>query len=418
MIHPNGPRVRMVTCALLAALVAPAMARAETPASLDCYLTHSELQCQDVRSALDGSVADVRWVSGDAPWSVGIRDVETGIGRRYFVRFRGVPIGGTDSVDYRISREVPHSAGHDRTLALLVATVQQGLVPFLRVDEPGGTSDGALSLTARTSDAPTPTAPSPWYLRPRIGGEYFGGNLTSINAMAGLEANYSDPEWRWRLDGEARYRYLDIDLPGASLRGDFIQFRASTVGARALVDGLSLAVRVEARGEPQNNLDVRGRAGGGIEWVLSPFLAANETNVGARLLAQGVFDRYTTETLNGERERLYFEPRLEAFGRVHTDPVDFELSGGAAFVADAPENWWTWAELEATFRIVDGLQLGVSGGLLYRGDVIQAPADRDALNPIAATTGSSLQELTANASLNLSWAFGNSLLRSQDQRWQ
>ncbi len=413
----RGLLVLTVTLASFAALTSEA--RADYVVRFDCYLAHSDLSCADVRSALGGAIPGARLVPrGDSALSIELRDLEAGQGRRYYARFTGRPIGSDEELSFRISREVPHASGHDRALPLVVALVQRGVVPFLQVDQPGEVEDGQLTLAGRPGEVEDDSQPSRWYFRPTLSGGYFGGNLTSVSAVFGLGINYSDPEWRWRLEGEGRYRYLDIDLPGASLRGDYVQVRGETVVARSLVDGLSLAIPLEALREPQNNLDLRARAGLGLEWVLSPFLAANETNLGGRIVGSGVYDAYATPNLESNLERGYFESRLELFGRVHTEPVDFELSGGLALLPEAPELWSTWGSLETTIRVADGFSIGVAAAVLYRAGAIHAPLAPDQLNPIAATTGSSFGELTLTTELSLSWTVGNSLLRSQDQRWQ
>ena len=414
----GGLRVLVVTLALCATTTSSA--RADYSVRFDCYLAHSDLTCPDLRSAVEGAIPGARLVTGgdEAALSIELRDVEAGQGRRYYARLAGRPFGSHDELSFRISREVPHAAGHDRSLALVVSLVQRGVLPFLRVDEPGEVERGRLTLAGRPGGVEDDSEPSRWYSRPSLSGGYFGGNLTSVSASFGLGINYSDAEWRWRVDAEGSYRYLDIDLPGARLRGDFVQLRAETVFARTLVDGLSLAVPLEAVREPQNNLDLRAEAGLGLEWVLAPFLAANETNLGGRLVGSAVHDRYSTPNLQADLERSYFESWAEVFGRLHTDPMDFELTGGLSFLPELPELWSTWGELEVTWRVAEGFAVGLAGSLLYRAGAIQAPLDPDALNPIAATTGSSLGELTMTTQLSLSWTLGNSLLRSQDQRWR
>ncbi|MFK7987378.1 MAG: hypothetical protein AB8I08_15260 [Sandaracinaceae bacterium] len=404
---------------LVLCTLATTEARADYVVRVDCYLAHSDLRCPDVVAALEGALPGSRLVSsGDSALSIELRDLEGAQGRRYYVALRGQPVDGEEELAFRISREVPHAAGHDRTLALMVALVQRGIVPFLRVDEPGEVTDGRLTLASQPGETNPPSEPGRWYARPSLSGGYFGGNLTAVSGSAGLDINYSDPEWRWRLNSEARYRYLDIAVSGATLQGDFIQFEGDTVLARSLGSGFSIGAQGQGLREPQNNLDLRARAGLGLEWVLAPFLATNESNVGVRLAGFAVYDRYATTTVNGQRERGYFESRARLFGRLHTDPIDLELSGGVSFLPELPSLWSTWGELEVTARVTQGFAVGLSGSVLYRAGAIHAPADPGLLNTIAATTGSSLGELTMTTELRLSWTLGNSLLRSQDQRWR
>jgi len=89
------------------------------------------------------------------------------------------------------------------------------------------------------------------------------------------------------------------------------------------------------------------------------------------------------------------------------------------FVLDSPELWHVGGELSAAVRIADGLQLAVGGQLLYRGGAIHMPADPSEIDPIAtAAIGSDFGEITVQTEVSLTWAIGNSLLPSQDQRWR
>jgi len=420
MIAPT--RARMAACALALLTLPSASASAEMPADFDCYLVPGEPTCQDVRRAFGGSVPGLA-LDADAPeLTIVLRDSEVALGRRYLARFAGRPRGSDEDAQFELTAFVPESSGHDRAIALVVALLQRGAVPFLEVRAPGTAEDGALRLEATASDAEASSAdddPSPWYLRPRVSGGYVNAGLEVVNVGAGLEVNYSDPQWRWRVDGDATYRYLDVSLGDSDLVGEFFAWGGRSVFARSLGGGFSFALFGGVRSQPNNNLALRGDAGIGAEWVLSPFLAANETNVGARVTVAGYADRYVTPNQEARDSRVFAEPAATVFGRMHTRPFDLEISATAGLLLDRPEIWHVGGELSATLRIADGLQLSVSGELLYRGGAIHMPADPSQIDPIATTAaGSDFGEVTVETQVALTWAIGNSLLPSQDQRWR
>ena len=415
-------RARTAPCALTILLLLVARpAAADCRVELDCYLADADLECQDVRRAFGDSVPGVGLDGDDPQLRVRLRDVEVALGRRYFATFEGRPAGGADEARFELVSEVPTSAGHDRALALVVALLQRGSVPFLEVSAPGTAEDGVLHLEVSAGDVAgaAADAPSPWYVRPSVTGGYVRAGVELANVGGGLEINYSDPEWRWRVEGELQYRYLDVPLGNESLEGDFLAYRARSTFARSFEAGFSVALYGGVESAPNNNRAFRGEAGAGVEWVLSPFLRANETNVGARVRIAGRYDEYVTPNIENATERVFAEPSATLFGRVHTQPVDLELQATAACVLDRPELWSVGGNLSAAFRIADGLQLTIGGGVLYRSGALHAPADPSAIDPVAtAVSGSDFGELTVQTEALLSWAIGNSLLRSQDQRWR
>lgn len=415
-------RARMAACALALFTSLPASASAEMPAAFDCYLVPGEPTCQDLRRAFGESVPGLALDADDPELTVTLRDSEVALGRRYLARFAGRPRGSDEAARFELTAFVPESAGHDRAIALVIALLQRGAVPFLEVRAPGTAEDGALHIEARATDAAEGTDdddPSPWYLRPRLSGGYVNAGLEVVNVGAGLELSYSDPEWRWRVDGSATYRYLDVDLGDSTLVGDFLSWSARSTFARSFGAGFSAAIFGGARSEPNNNLSLRGDAGVGVEWVLAPFLAANETNIGARVAMIGYADRYVTANQEARASRVFAEPAVTVFGRVHTRPFDLEVAATAGTLLDRPELWHVGGELTATVRIADGLQLSVGGELLYRGGAIHMPADPSQIDPVATTAaGSDFGEITVQTEVALTWAIGNSLLPSQDQRWR
>lgn len=409
-----------------AILFCPREAHAEMAVRFDCFLGEGiETQCREIAQAFRSSIPGMTLVEGEAALDVRLRATEVANSVRYFADFSGRPLSepeGNDPIRFTVTDDVPRSAGSDRTLLVLVALLQRGMVPFLRVDTPGQAEGDVLQIAATAIDSESPEAGAEitgWYLRPMIAGEFVSAGIMIAAARGGLELNYSDHEWRFRLRGKASYRYLSLSIGDSRIEGDFFELEGETILARSLGAGFSVAILGAGFCEPQNNLESRGAAALGVEWVLSPFLRANEANIGARLTMWGYYDDYVSPSIEMRKERLHADPQLMLFGRLHSDVIDLEANASASFVLDAPRFWTLGGELKATVRILDGFSIGLEFELLYRAAALHAPFDPSALNPVATTlAGSDFGELTASAELTISWTFGNSLIRSQDQRWR
>lgn len=409
-----------------AILFFPREAHAEIAVRFDCFLGDGiEIECREIAQAFRPSIPGMTLVEAESVLDVRLRATEIANGFRYFADFSGRPLSeseGHDPIRFTVTEDVPRSAGNDRTLLVLVALLQRGMMPFLRIDTPGQPDGDVLQITATATDSESSEAgthTTGWYLKPMIAGEFVSAGIMIAAARGGLELNYSDHEWRFRLRGKATYRYLSLSIGDSHIDGDFFQLEGETILARALGSGFSLAIIGAGFREPQNNIESRAAAALGVEWVLAPFLRANEANIGVRLTIWGYYDDYVSPSIEMREERFHADPELMLFGRLHSDMIDLEANASARFVLDEPRFWTLGGELKATVRILDGFSIGLEVELLYRAAALHAPLDPSALNPVATTlAGSDFGELTASAELTISWTFGNSLIRSQDQRWR
>jgi hypothetical protein len=411
---------------MICALMFPTEARAETAVRFDCFLSEGiEIQCREIAQAYRSSIPGLTLVEDATLFEVRLRSTEVAGGFRFFADFSGHSLSEPEAgepLQFTITEDVPRSAGNDRTLLVLVALLQRGTLPFLRIDAPGEPDGDLLRVTATATQSASHDAGSQatgWYARPMIAGEFVSAGIMIATAQGGLELNYSDPEWRFRLISKASYRYLNLSLGDSHLEGSFVELEGETVLARSLGSGFSLALIGAASSKPQNNLDSRAGVALGVEWVLASFLRANETNIGTRLTLWGYHDDYVTPNIEARDERFYADPSFSLFGRVHTDIIDIEANASFGFVLDEPRFWTVGGELETSLRVFDGLSLALELELLYRGAALHAPMNSSALNPVATTlAGSDFGQLTVSAELTISWVFGNSLIRSQDQRWR
>ena len=398
-------------------------AQADVSTEVDCLLVHSDLSCSELLGTFETSLPSAAQDSEASAVRILLRDIEDTVGRRYVVTFSGQPPGSHETTELKLSVEVPHAAGHDRTLALVVAMLHRGLVPFLHVEAPGVSEGGALLVRASRGGVDENSSgeadATRWYARPNLTGEYARVGLTSATVRAGLELNYSAPLVRWRFAGNAEYRFLDFDVGGTTLRGSVVNVDASTRVARSFGSHLSLGVLGGVERSPANNLSWRTRVSAGFELLRAPFLETNESNVGARVEMSVYYAQLDSANAALDTRLLYTEPSVEIFGLFHRRRIDIELGASLAFVTHAPELWRVGGEGSITVRLTERLSLSLEGGLQYLGGAIHQPLDENALEPVAvALGGNTLTPITVSTRLTLAWALGNPLLRSQDQRWR
>ena len=428
----GGARCALAVTCVFGTLAIGGTARAEMRVAWDCFLPESEVECRDVAGAFFATVPGVARADAEvADLSIQLRATRLARGQRYLADFAGTPFApdaGQEPVVFALSEHVPDAAGRDRALMLLVALLQRGTVPYMHVATPGKGEGGVLRLEAAgntaagqgSGDAADEAgSQAGWYGRPSVAGELVSAGVRVISLEASFELGWSDPSWRWLTTASGGYRHLDLELPGTTLRGGFVQARGRSVLARSLGSGFGLGLVGAARREPQNNLESRAQAGVGLEWMHRELLRADEGNFGARYVMSGIWDRYATATVHGQTSRLYPHQSLSLFARWHLDAIDVEANVAGGVVADQPELWDVGGELAVTLRLAEGLELEIGGAVIYRGGAVHEPADLARIDPVAsAVAGSDFGELTYTSRVSIAYSFGNDLLRAQDQRWR
>ena len=403
----------------------PGAARADVPVWIDCYLPEVVPECREVRQAFGAAVPGVTVTETTPQIAVDLRVQEEAVGRLFFADFSGRPNGTgiRDRISFTLTERIPHAAGSERTLLLLVVLLQKGIVPFLRVDAPGQVTGGRFRLDVYADGDDTPAVPSSapgWYVRPAFTGDITQAGLQRISLTGELEANYSLPLWRFRLVSELIWERWDFQIPDGRLAGSFFRGESKFHVVRSIGKGFSFAINGAVSRHPQNNLDVRYEAGYGVEWALAPFVRAGEANVGARVSALATHDRYVTPNLEDRAERTALRPGFTPFVRIHFERVDIESSFWGSFVVERPEFWAWGGDANIAIRITDGLQFTLTGWFIHQSSrVLREPLNRDRLDDVTrAALGDDFGRFVMGVNTTLSFAIGNALLRSQDQRWR
>jgi len=411
-------------CAVVCFVVAfglPGLARAELPVRWDCYLPEGPVQCGGLERAYRSSIPWLT-VADSQPDAVQIRvrSVQHQRATRFVVDFAG----GTDAPHFRLVRSVRRTVDADAAMLDIVATLQRGTMPFLSVSQPGSTEEGQFRLEATDlgegREPSQPETSSPWYVRPEVSGELYRGGVSVLTGSASLLVDHSVEEWRFMASAATTYQHIHLQIPGGNaLDGAIVTADGDLLLAMGLSRHLSLAMLGDGGRAPHHNIDVRAFGALGLEWIDEPFLETSGNDVGVRYRAGVLAHDYVTPNVNGDARGLYPAHSLTTFARWHFEAVDLSADVTWWMLMDRPRYWELRSEAEATFRLADGLELSLRGGLTWRERSLAAPADPDGLDPLAGVIGGmDFGELSYGAEVGIGWAFGNSLAHTRDQRWR
>jgi hypothetical protein len=390
----------------------PAAAQ-ELEVAIDCYLDSNALECGELISSYFAAVPYATAGSGPGALALELRAIAHASTTRYVVR------GRRDRRSVELEADVRRSAEEAIALAKVVALLQQATIVFFTLDAPAALDGDALVL--RLGEAgETEDEPEHWYLRPSVSGEMISTGFTVASGRVETEINYSHDLHRLRAEGRLEYYYFDLTLPDVGrLEGGFLNGRAEAVAARSLGHGFVVGVASDVERAPQNNLDVRVRGGGGVEWLSDERLEVDDEIFGVRVGAYATYDVYAAQNLENRRERFYPDGEAAIFARWHGEVVDIAGEASATAPLDRPESFRLRARLDLTLRPTDGLELSLSGRVRFQGDVVNVPQDPNALDPIATLVyGTDFDELAVEGTLSVSYSFGNALLHAQDQRFR
>jgi hypothetical protein len=399
-------------------------ARAALDVNWDCYLPSGQVTCVTLETAVFSSGAYLRALDdahADATLTVRAAPFAGGVAYSFAV---SESQGGT----FTFVDRVPDRFSADAVLLRLVGDVQKVTTPLFALDEPGRFRDGALTLSLRDPDAGPRQGRSDdestrWYVAPSLDvtGERFG--ILSVNASAGIDVNWSHPDWRVRGYGWSSYRLVVADPSPDETDPRNLRYENFDIGTDLYVirswGGFSLAANGYAIRDPRSNFALRSGTNVGAEWVLVPFLKTDEGNVGAQYIFGPERQDYVYESILGHSTLTYLRHRARVFGAWHFQRVDLE--GSTSFQAHVFDVRFSSlsASGSVTWRILDDLALSMNGSVSYRNALLNEPLDRSQLHPLEAFFGGGAYgDVTWSSWVGVTYTFGNSLLARQDQRWK
>lgn len=411
----------MLLPTLLFSLAIPAAA----PLSVawDCYLPDDRVQCTALQQAHFSALPFVLQAPAEsADLVVSLRSQRVPTGRAYTLSFTGVG----DRPSFVLEDRVLDTVADQGLLLRLVATLQRGMAPYLELASPGQIGeDGTLALKLR-DPAAAPAAASKgdsstgWYIAPGVSAAASRDSIDHVNVGGNLLVNWSAPDWRVRVSAGGSYRRWSLEQEGGAdpLLYETISGGGSLVAVHTLWEGLSLGTSTIIGHDPPDNQIYVVRPRFGVEWVLRPHLDADESNVGVRYLFGGENVLLFRKNLRGNLQESFLLHEAAGFLRWHFSRADAQVTLGAKSILDDWDYSSVFGDASFTWRVTDDLWLTAAGGLSVRNKLINAPATPPE-NPLEQIfSGKSFGTFTYSTSIGLSYAFGNSLLDSQDQRWR
>jgi hypothetical protein len=409
-----------VTLALLSAWPA----HAALDVAMDCYLPSASVSCSSVERAFFSNPAYQRVVEGVTPdATVVVRGLRISDGVSYTI-----DVTSKDGAKFSLEDRIPYVFTQDAVVLRLVGDMQKSTA-HLFVVEDAKTEGDVLTLTLRDPDAGPRSArkddeTTGWYIAPWLNLNASLEGIRNVDGSAGVEVNWSHPAWRVFGWTWTNYRYISTDDPTGTLRPEDRTYQNLDVGTdwtvvRNLFDGVSLGANIFTMREPRENYAWRAGTLIGAEWLSKAFIKTDDGNYGVRYEIGAEHQDYVLQTVLLKRTHDYMRHRLRLFGRWHFSRVD--LNGGV--VAKSVLNDLRFSEIEVygglTWRVLDDLSLETWSEAGYRNGLVNEPKDLSKLHPLEQFYGGgSYGDLVAEQWVGVRYTFGNSMIKTQDQRWR
>lgn len=413
----------MLTPAALALLLlAPLQTQQPLTVAWDCYLPDDRIACTTLQVAHFSALPFLVQTSfEEADVLIRVRSQKVPTGRAYVLAFEGK----RDHPSFVIEDRVLDTIQAQGLLLRLVADLQRGMAPYLALESPGSSDEsGAITLRLRDPAAGPVKASggdktTRWYVAPSINAEASLDSISRVSVLATVLANWSSKDWRLRANFGANYRRFALDEEGQEpLSWDVLSVWNQTTIAHTIWRGLSVGTTTIVAHDPPDNQLFTIRPLFGFEWVLKPYLETDESNVGVRYVFGGEHVRFWRTNLQRLDQQSFLLHDLAAFVRWHFERVDAQLTVSGRSIVDDLQYSSVSAAGSVTWRITDDLWLTGSGDASIRNRLINTPL-RPPDNPLEQIfSGRNFGTFAYSTSLSLTYAFGNSLLDSQDQRWR
>lgn len=414
----------MRTWVLLASLLVALPAEAALDLAWDCYLPQGPTDCVQLETAFFTNPAYVRAPpEAVADASLTLRSASMADGMALVVAVRA-----KDGAELSYTDHIPGGFSDTAVLLRVVGVLQKCTAHLFVVDEPGTLEDGVLQLSLRDPDAGPRNAVQAdqttlWYVAPSLGLMASRTGITQLEGNAFVAVNWSHPDWRLKGATWGNYQLVLTDPVTGTEKPEELRYEVwgggtDWVVARSLWQGFSLAANGYAMHDPQNNYQLLAGAWVGAEWVLVPFLKTDEGNYGVQYVFGAERHEYVLPNVLDLDRYTYLRHRVRLFGAWHFSRVD--LQGRLSW--QSPVTDPRFSTLSATsslrWRILDNFSLSVNGEVSYRTALLNEPRDEGQENPLAQYFGgSAYNAVTFWSWVSLEYVFGNSLLRSQEQRW-
>jgi hypothetical protein len=391
--------------------------------SFDCYLT-TNVSCQDLEKAF----FDANPFVAAAPADEADVKIETRAWQappsdeQYEVKFTGkgdLPKFQLPAAPLRLRSNLSSQSKID----VLRLNLVKGMAVFHKIEEYKMDPDGKLLISYSPTDGSAPPAPreeSPWYGSIGGGATLVGQGSTMVSIFAGGEVGLSTPLWLLGMGGGAKFDYLEMPTQGGTQKGSNLSVGVGTIVARSIAKHWSVMAFVRGSRDPSSNWDSRLQAHTGIEYELIPFRESNDNTFTVSYVVGGNYENYVTPNIYDREEQLLATHALTLYYVKHLAALDLSGSAAVTTVVDDPKLYAVGGRASAKIYITRSLALDVGGGLGYKHNLVNAPKDPNAINPLLSVVGagSAVTPLTYDVRLMVDFRWGNNLRRQKDTRWQ
>ncbi len=392
------------------------------PINWDCFLPQSSVDCETLRKAFFSSATFTSQVSIEkASLVIHVRHTPIQKGTQYSLDFEGTGSLPT----FTILDRVPDTVTTETTTIRLISDLQKGLSPYLALLKPGTTANKTLTLSFTDPNDQTQEKPrdddsdTNWFASPSISGNYSKGNNTSNYLNARFSANYSDPTWRIQANTSADYQKIKLDYAGETITAETFNYGGRSIVSYSFKEKWSVATILGYAHAPKQNLDNTVIGAVGLEWNLVPFKTTQEKVVAIRYTVSEHYQDYEKPNILDQEQSLFLKHSVEAYFAwnfekftVSTTLFGDSLMRDLSYLAGGASGSITW-------RVTNNILISLYGSLSYQKKYINAPLAEETSDSALEQyiTGGNFKPLNIYTGLSLSYTFGNSLLKGQDQRW-
>lgn len=387
---------------------------------IDCYLPDTSISCEQLKAAYFNSISLVRPSENQkaADVSIQVRATLIAEGIQYSIAFEG----RGDLPKFTILDRVSENVSDQGQFIRLIANIDKGTAPYLALNEPSTSNNGFVKMVF--SDGTEQTKPkddnrqTKWYISPRLSGSFSRGEMSSVSASGSVYMNWSDPSWRFQVSTSANYQDLSIPIGGGQiLKAEVFSYGEKTIISYNIAKKWSVAALLSAWHEPGSNMTYTIDTMAGLEWNLVPMMKANDKTIAIRYAIGPEFNGYILPNIKNKQDEIFLWHSLKAYLVWHFKNTDLKFSLGTGSPVTDTHFFKINSSAGLTFRITKGLSISPSINASYTPALIYEPLNPDYSNPIQTMFTGGYSEFSISGNFSITYTFGNSLLKNQDQRW-